>query len=113
MLTSSDILRQIESTGVIAIIRASSSEELIDVVNALCEGGVTCIEVTMTTPNALEVIRNARRVVGDSAAIGVGTVLDSETARSAFLAGARSGQDFDHEAARGIYNLDRRGNRDA
>lgn len=89
MLTYSDIIRQIESTGVIAIIRASSSEELIDVVNALCEGGLTCIEVTMTTPNALEVIRKARRVVGDSAAIGVGTVLDAETARSAFLAGAQ------------------------
>ncbi|MHC4444159.1 MAG: bifunctional 4-hydroxy-2-oxoglutarate aldolase/2-dehydro-3-deoxy-phosphogluconate aldolase [Planctomycetota bacterium] len=89
MLTSSDILRQIESTGVIAIIRASGSEELIDVVHALCEGGVTCIEVTMTTPNALEVIRKARRAVGDSASIGVGSVLDSETARSAFLAGAQ------------------------
>ena len=73
----------------IAIIRASGSEELIDVVNALHDGGVTCIEVTMTTPNALEVIRHARRAVGDSAAIGVGTVLDSETARSAFLAGAQ------------------------
>ncbi|UCD30727.1 MAG: bifunctional 4-hydroxy-2-oxoglutarate aldolase/2-dehydro-3-deoxy-phosphogluconate aldolase [Planctomycetota bacterium] len=82
-------MRQIESTGVIAIIRASSSDELIEVVNALHEGGVTCIEVTMTTPNALEVIRKARKAVGDSAAIGVGTVMDSETARSSILAGAQ------------------------
>ena len=89
MLTASDVVREIESTGSVAIIRASGSEELIGVVNALREGGVTCIEVTMTTPNALEVIRAARDAVGDSAAIGVGTVLDAETARDAMLAGAQ------------------------
>jgi len=88
-LTASDVVREIESTGLVAIIRASGSEELIGVVNALRKGGVTCIEVTMTTPNALEVIRAARDAVGDSAAIGVGTVLDAETARDAMLAGAQ------------------------
>ena len=89
MLTHSDVIHQIHSTGLVAIIRASGSDELIGVVNALSEGGLTCIEVTMTTPNALEVIRAAREAVGDSAAIGVGTVLDAETARAAMLAGAQ------------------------
>ena len=89
MLNASDIVQEIESTGLVAIIRASSSAELIGVVNALRDGGLTCIEVTMTTPNALEVIRAAREAVGDSAAIGVGTVLDAETARAAILAGAQ------------------------
>lgn len=89
MLNASDIIREIESTGLVAIIRASSSDELIGVVNALREGGLTCIEVTMTTPNALDVIRAAREAVGDSAAIGVGTVLDAETARAAIGAGAQ------------------------
>ena len=89
MLTAADIIHQIESTGVVAIIRASSSDELIDVVRALCDGGLTCIEVTMTTPNALELIRQARDAVGDAAAIGVGTVLDAPTARAAMLAGAQ------------------------
>ena len=89
MLTGSDVINQIESTGLVAIIRASSSEELIGVVSALREGGVTCIEVTMTTPDALEVIRAAREAVGDSAAIGAGTVLDAETARAVMLAGAQ------------------------
>ena len=89
MLTASDIVDQIESTGLVAIIRASSSDELIGVVNALRDGGLTCIEVTMTTPNALEVIRAAREAVGDAAAIGVGTVLDAPTARAALLAGAQ------------------------
>jgi 2-dehydro-3-deoxyphosphogluconate aldolase/(4S)-4-hydroxy-2-oxoglutarate aldolase len=84
-----DIINEISQTGVVAIIRASSSGELIDVVNALRDGGVTCIEVTMTTPNALEVIAKAREGCGDSAFIGVGSVLDSETARAAILAGAQ------------------------
>ena len=88
-MNPSQIISQIESTGVVAIIRASSSGELIDVVNALRDGGLTCIEVTMTTPNALDVIRSAREKVGDTAAIGVGTVLDAETARAAILAGAQ------------------------
>lgn len=85
----SEIISQIESSGVIAIIRAADSSELIDVVNALREGGLTCIEVTMTTPDALEVIKAARAKLGNAAAIGVGTVLDAETARAAILAGAQ------------------------
>lgn len=88
-MSKMDIVQQIESTGVVAIIRASGSEQLIDVVEALRSGGITCIEVTMTTPNALEVIRNARQACGDSAAIGVGTVLDAPTANAAILAGAQ------------------------
>lgn len=89
MLSASDINQQIESTGLVAIIRASDSDELVDVVSALRSGGLTCIEVTMTTPNALEVVHAARKVLGETAAIGVGTVLDAETARAAILAGAQ------------------------
>ena len=89
MLSASDIVRQIESTGIVAIIRAQDSAQLIDVVHALHAGGLTCIEVTMTTPNALDVIAEARQACGDTAAIGVGSVLDAETARAAILAGAQ------------------------
>ncbi|NLX23628.1 MAG: bifunctional 4-hydroxy-2-oxoglutarate aldolase/2-dehydro-3-deoxy-phosphogluconate aldolase [Phycisphaerae bacterium] len=88
-MQGSEIIAQMEATGVVAILRASSSAELIDVVKALHEGGLTCIEVTMTTPHALKVISEAREACGDTAAIGVGTVLDAETARSAILAGAQ------------------------
>lgn len=88
-MNAGEINREIESTGIVAIIRADDSGELIDVVRSLREGGLTCIEVTMTTPSALEVIRAAREKVGDDAAIGVGTVLDAETARAAILAGAQ------------------------
>lgn len=89
IVTHAEVIQQVESTGVVAIIRASDSGELIDVVHALREGGLTCIEVTMTTPNALRVIEEARRGCGDEAAIGVGSVLDAETARAAILAGAQ------------------------
>ncbi len=88
-MNAREILHQVESTGVVAIIRASGSGELIDVVAALRAGGVTCIEVTMTTPDALEVIRQARKACEPPAAIGVGSVLDPETARAAILAGAQ------------------------
>lgn len=88
-MKAADVIQQIEATGIVAIIRAADSAQLIDVVSALRDGGVTCIEVTMTTPNALEVIRQARVASGESAAIGVGTVLDAQTARAAILAGAQ------------------------
>ncbi len=55
---------------------------------ALAEGGVTAAEITFAVPDAVEVIRQVRRVVGDAIVLGAGTVLDPETARTAMLAGA-------------------------
>ena len=81
-------LEEMTSTGVVAVVRAPDSDRLVEVARALCDGGVTCVEITMTTPNALDVIRAAVGHLGDHACIGVGTVLDSETARAAILAGA-------------------------
>jgi len=74
--------------GIVAVVRAQSSEQLIDVARALLAGGVDCIEITMTTPNALEVIAACRRAV-EGAMIGVGSVLDVATARAAVEAGAQ------------------------
>ncbi|MBM3242822.1 bifunctional 4-hydroxy-2-oxoglutarate aldolase/2-dehydro-3-deoxy-phosphogluconate aldolase [Candidatus Poribacteria bacterium] len=81
-------MERIEDCGVVAIIRANSSEELIDVAAAIKEGGVDIIEVTMTTPDALRVISEVSKKYGDAVLIGVGSVLDAETARAAILAGA-------------------------
>ncbi len=75
-------------TGIMAVIRAQSSDQLVDVASALRDGGVKAIEVTMTTPNALEVINKVSELMKDDCVIGVGTVLDPETARAAILAGA-------------------------
>lgn len=78
----------IRDTGIIAIMRASSSDQLIIAADAIKAGGVKAIEVTMTTPGALSVIETAKARYGDNVLFGAGSVLDPETARSAILAGA-------------------------
>ena len=82
------MLERIEQVGVVAAIRADSSERLIDIAKALEAGGATFIEVTMNTPNALKGIEMLADTMGDRIGVGVGTVLDPETARAAILAGA-------------------------
>jgi len=88
-MTKREIQDRLLHPGVVAIIRADSSEQLLEVAHALEAGGVTAMEVTMTTPDALEVIRTVRKERGDRILIGVGTVLDTETCRMALLAGAQ------------------------
>jgi 2-dehydro-3-deoxyphosphogluconate aldolase/(4S)-4-hydroxy-2-oxoglutarate aldolase len=82
-------LAELQSTGVIAVIRADSPGELVDVCRALARGGVRACEITLTTPGAIEAIAEAGRVLGDEALIGAGTVLDAASARAAILAGAQ------------------------
>lgn len=74
--------------GVIAVIRAPSAEVLLPIAEALLEGGVPAIEVTMTTPKALWGIEMLAEKFGERAVVGVGTVLDAATARDAIAAGA-------------------------
>ncbi len=76
-------------TGIVAIMRANDSDQLLEAAQAVFAGGVRVIEVTMTTPGALEVIRQATKKLGDEVLFGVGSVLDPETARAAILAGAQ------------------------
>jgi 2-dehydro-3-deoxyphosphogluconate aldolase/(4S)-4-hydroxy-2-oxoglutarate aldolase len=87
-MKKSEKLNLIRETGIIAIIRAKSSDQLIAAAGAIKAGGVRVIEVTMTTPGALSVIETARKKYGDEVLFGAGSVLDSETARAAILAGA-------------------------
>lgn len=82
------IIRRLLDPGIIAIIRADSSDQLTEAAEALFTGGVTAMEVTMTTPNALQVISDVTARFGDKILMGVGSVLDSETCRAAILAGA-------------------------
>lgn len=81
------VTRIIES-GIVAVVRSDQSATLVKVVEALAQGGVTAAEVTFTVPDALDVIRQVRKEVGDAVVLGAGTVLDAETARAALLAGA-------------------------
>lgn len=83
-----EILNIIRETGVIAIMRAQSSDQLIAAADAIKKGGVKAIEVTMTTPGALGIIAEARERYGSDVIFGAGSVLDPETGRAAILAGA-------------------------
>ena len=82
-------MQRIVETGVVAIMRANSSDQLLGAAKAVLEGGVAAIEVTMTTPGALDVVRQATAEFGKEVLFGVGSVLDAETARAAILAGAQ------------------------
>jgi len=82
------ILNKINESGAVAIIRMADSAKLMKVAEAIYKGGVSAIEVTMTTPNALGVIEDIAKNMSDTIQIGVGSVLDSETARLAINAGA-------------------------
>ncbi len=87
-MTKPEIIARLLDPGIIAIIRADSSDQLLHVADALIEGGVTAMEVTMTTPNALHIITEVTARHGDKLLMGVGSVIDSETCRAAMLAGA-------------------------
>jgi len=81
-------LDRVLSSGLVAIIRSSRSDMLVDVAEALLAGGVEVMEVTFTVPNAVGVLEQVASRLGDRIVLGAGTVLDTETARLAILAGA-------------------------
>ncbi len=87
MKRETTLLRMVEC-GVVAVIRAQSAGQLLDIAKALMEGGVTGIEVTMSTPKAIAGIEKLSDVLGDKVVIGVGTVLDAATCSAAIGAGA-------------------------
>lgn len=87
-MTKSEIIQRLLDPGIIAIIRADSSEQLVEAAAALLEGGVPAMEVTMTTPNALEVISTVTRKFGNEILMGVGSVIDPKTVYAAVAAGA-------------------------
>lgn len=87
-MTKHDIIHRMLNPGVVAVIRADSSEQLMDAARAMADGGVIAMEVTMTTPDAIDTIKAVTKALGDRVLMGVGTVLDDVTARLAILAGA-------------------------
>jgi 2-dehydro-3-deoxyphosphogluconate aldolase / (4S)-4-hydroxy-2-oxoglutarate aldolase len=74
--------------GIIAVVRAHRSDQVIPLSQALIAGGILAIEITMTTPDAIAAIRAARQALGERALIGVGTVLGADICRAAIEAGA-------------------------
>ena len=88
MRSKSEIISLLTDPGIIAVVRAQQTDQVLPLSEALIAGGVIAIEITMTTPNAIEAIRGAKKTLGDRGLIGVGTVLDVLTCRAAIEAGA-------------------------
>lgn len=103
MKTKHEVMAALRESGVVAVIRTENPGDLVAVARALHKGGIKFVEITMTIPGALEIIREASAQLKDTdICVGVGTVLDSETARSAILAGAAFvvGPAFDPDVVR-------------
>jgi 2-dehydro-3-deoxyphosphogluconate aldolase/(4S)-4-hydroxy-2-oxoglutarate aldolase len=88
-MTKAQIIDGIINPGIVAVIRVDSAAALMPICEALLDGGVTGLEITMTSPDALATITQASRRFAGQALVGVGTVLDPETCRAAILAGAQ------------------------
>ena len=87
-MNKDEIISRITSSGVIPVIRASSREEALAVIEAMAAGGITTIEITMTVPDAIDLIASLSST-RDDLLIGAGSVLDPETARECIAAGAQ------------------------
>ena len=83
-----DVIRRIGESGIVPVVRAASVEEATRAVQAICAGGISVVEITMTVPNAVSVIREVVQQYGDKALIGAGTVTTAEQAESCIRAGA-------------------------
>ena len=88
-MTKSQILDRIRDVGLIPVLRARSHDEALAIALAVEKGGVSVIEITMTVPGAIDVIRQTIEKCGTRVLVGAGTVLDPETARLCILAGAK------------------------
>ena len=88
-MTKPEVLRRIADVGLVPVVRAQSADEAMRAVDAIREGGVPILEITMTVPGAIGVMEAVARRHGSDVVIGAGTVLDAETARACILAGAQ------------------------
>jgi len=83
------VVERIREIGIVPVVRATSSAEAFEAVEAIRAGGIPILEITLTVPGAIQIIAELSRKIGDAALIGAGTVLDAESARSCIDAGAR------------------------
>ncbi|WP_437280301.1 bifunctional 4-hydroxy-2-oxoglutarate aldolase/2-dehydro-3-deoxy-phosphogluconate aldolase [Sorangium sp. So ce375] len=82
------VVRRIEEIGVVPVVRAPSGELAVRAARALCAGGIEVVEITMTVPDALSVMREIASRMGDRVVVGAGTVLTADAARRCIDAGA-------------------------
>jgi len=79
---------RILEVGIVPVVRASSPKEARMAAEAVCKGGISIVEITMTVPGAVEVIRELAKESGKEILVGAGTVLNAEMARRCLDAGA-------------------------
>lgn len=84
-----NITKRIADTGAMAIVRVETIERGYEIAQGCLDGGIDCLEISYTLPNAGEVISALKKKFGDKLVVGAGTVLDLETARHAILSGAQ------------------------
>jgi 2-dehydro-3-deoxyphosphogluconate aldolase/(4S)-4-hydroxy-2-oxoglutarate aldolase len=87
-MTREEISKRIAEVGVVPIVRATSASQARSAAEAVCAGGIPIVEVTMTVPGAIELIKDLFKSLGSEVLIGAGTVLDADTARCCIDAGA-------------------------
>jgi 2-dehydro-3-deoxyphosphogluconate aldolase/(4S)-4-hydroxy-2-oxoglutarate aldolase len=87
-MTIDEVIRRIEEVGIIPVVRAASVSEATRAVEAIRAGGIPVVEITMTVPNAVSVMREVAQQHGDKVLIGAGTVITAEQAESCLRAGA-------------------------
>ena len=88
-MNKAEVIKQIKDTGLIPVVRATSADEAMHAIDAIREGGVSVLEITMTVPGAVGVIEQLTKKYGSDVLVGAGTVLDAETARACMLSGAQ------------------------
>jgi 2-dehydro-3-deoxyphosphogluconate aldolase/(4S)-4-hydroxy-2-oxoglutarate aldolase len=87
-VNSTEVVLRIKELGIVPIVRTKDAESAIRAVEAICEGGIPCAEITMTVDGAIRALERVADKLGDRIILGAGTVLDPETARACMLAGA-------------------------
>lgn len=88
-MNSKGTLQRIQDIGLLAVVRASTAEDAVEVSEALIEGGILCVEIAFTTPQAEEVLAKLGHDHGERILLGAGTVTDKEHVELAARAGAR------------------------
>jgi 2-dehydro-3-deoxyphosphogluconate aldolase/(4S)-4-hydroxy-2-oxoglutarate aldolase len=87
-MTIDEVIAKIGEIGIVPVVRAATVEEATRAVEAICAGGIPVVEITMTVPDAVSVIREAARQHGRNVLIGAGTVTTPEQADQCISAGA-------------------------
>ena len=88
-MTKTEVIKRIRDTGVIPVVRATTADEAMRAIDAIREGGISVLEITMTVPGAVALIEQVASRYGKDALVGAGTVLDAETAKACISSGAQ------------------------